>query len=188
MVVDALNRRTVTDLKVMFAHLNLFEDGSLLAKLQDRLKAASDKQKLYVDLKRKEIEFAMGDLVFLKVLPWKKILRFGRKGKLSLRFIRPHHVLKRIGPVVYQLELPLKLDRIHNVFHVSKLRRYRFDPTHIVSTEEVEVRPYLTFEEEPVKILDRDVKVLRRKSIPLVKVLWRNHNSEESTWETEEAM
>ncbi|XP_016705344.1 uncharacterized protein [Gossypium hirsutum] len=123
-----------------------------------------------------------------KVLPWKKVLRFGRKAKLSPSFIGPYCILRRVGPVAYQLELPLKLERIHDVFHVSMLRRYCSDPTHVVPVEEIEVRLDLTFEEEPIQILDRKVKVLRRKSIPLVKVIWQNHSSEEATWEPEEAM
>lgn len=93
-----------------------------------------------------------------------------------------------MGPFAYQLDLSSELDRIHDVSHVSMLRRYRSDPTHIVPVEEVEIRPDLTFEEEPVQMLDLRVKVLRKKSIPLVKVLWRNHSSEEATWELEEAM
>ncbi|KAA3470459.1 Retrovirus-related Pol polyprotein from transposon 17.6 [Gossypium australe] len=149
---------------------------------------ASNRQKSYADLKRKEIEFSVGDYVFLKVSPWKNILRFGWKGKLSLRLIGPYRVLKRVGLVAYQLELPPELNRVHNVFHVSMLRRYHSDPSHIVPVEEIKVRPDLSFEEEPVQILDLDVKVLRRKSVPLVKVLWHNHGSEEATWEPEKAM
>ncbi|KAK5843033.1 hypothetical protein PVK06_005462 [Gossypium arboreum] len=156
--------------------------------IRDRLKEASDKQKSYADLKRKEIEFAVGDMVFLKVSPWKKILRFGKKGKLSPRFIGPYRVLKRVGLEAYQLELPPELDRIHDVFHVSMLRRYRSDPSHVVPVEEIEVKTDLTFEEESIQILDREVKVLRRKSVPFVKVLCRNHGREEATWESEETM
>ncbi|KAA3461860.1 reverse transcriptase [Gossypium australe] len=148
--------------------------------IRDQLKEAADRQKSYANLKRREIEYAVGDLVFLKVSPWKKVLRFGWNGKLSPRFIGPYQVLKRIGPVAYQLELPTELSQIHDVFHVSMLRRYRSDPSHIVSVEEIEVRPDLTF--------DQDVKVLRRKSVSLVKVLWCSHNVEEATWEPEEAM
>ncbi|KAA3488295.1 ty3-gypsy sub-class retrotransposonable element polyprotein [Gossypium australe] len=135
--------------------------------IRARLKEASDRQKSYADLKRKEIEFSVGDQVFLKVSPWKKILRFGRKGKLSPRFIKPYRVLKRVGPVAYQLQLPPELSQIHSVFHVSMLRRYRSDPFHVVPVEEVEIRPDLSFEEEPVQILGRDIKVLRRKSVPV---------------------
>ncbi|XP_052880497.1 uncharacterized protein LOC128286814 [Gossypium arboreum] len=149
--------------------------------LQNRLKAASDKQKSYVDLKRRKIEYSMGDFVFLKVSSWKKVLRFSRKGKLSPTFIEPYRVLKQVEPIAYQLELSLELDRIHDVFHISMLRHYCSDPTYIVLVEEIEVRPDLSFEEESGQILDRHVKVFRRKSIPLVKVLWQNHSTEEVT-------
>ncbi|XP_040946244.1 uncharacterized protein [Gossypium hirsutum] len=93
-----------------------------------------------------------------------------------------------VSEIEYKLDLPPELDRIYDVFHVSMLRRYHSDPSHIVPVEEIEVRPDLTFEEESIQILDRDVKVLRRKSIPLVKVLWHNHNTKEATWEPENAM
>ncbi|XP_012461515.1 uncharacterized protein LOC105781528 [Gossypium raimondii] len=109
-------------------------------------------------------------------------------GKLSPRFIGLYRILKRVGPVAYQLELPLELDHIHDVLHVSMLRWHQSDPSHIVSVEEIEVRPDLTFEEEPVQILDSNIKVLKRKSIPLVKVLWQNHGTEKATWEPKNLM
>ncbi|XP_052477164.1 uncharacterized protein LOC128032580 [Gossypium raimondii] len=118
--------------------------------VQDRLKATSDRQKSYIDLKRREIEYSVGDFVFLKVSPWKEVLRFGRKGKLSPRFIGPYRILRCVGPVAYQLELPSKLNQIHDMFHDSMLRCYRYDLIHIVPIEEIKVRPDLTFEEEPV--------------------------------------
>ncbi|XP_016675386.1 uncharacterized protein [Gossypium hirsutum] len=155
--------------------------------IRERLKAASGRQKSYADLKKKDIEYSVGDMVFLRVLPWKKVLRFGRKGKLSPRFIGPYRILKRVGPVAYQLELPSELDRIHDVY-VSMLRRYHSNPRLIVLVEEIEMRLDLTFEEEPIQILDRDVKVLHRKSIPLVNVLCWNHSTEEVTWESEDSM
>ncbi|KAK5833815.1 hypothetical protein PVK06_017677 [Gossypium arboreum] len=156
--------------------------------IRDCLKAASDRQKSYADLKRKEIEFQVGDKVFLKVSPWKKILRFSRKGKLSPRFIGPYEITERIGPVAYRLALPAELERIHNVFHVSMLQRYRSDPSHVISPTEIEIRSDMTYEEKPIKILAREVKQLRNKSIALVKVLWHRHGIEEATWEPEEAM
>ena len=79
----------------------------------------------------------MGDKVFLKVSPWRKILRFGQKGKLSLRFIRPYEILERIGPVAYRLALPPELAKLHDVFHVSMLRRYRSDESHILQVKEI---------------------------------------------------
>ena len=112
----------------------------------------------------------------------------GKKGKLSPRFIGPYEVIEKVGPVAYKLALPLKLEKIHSVFYVSMLRRYRTDPSHVVSSETIELKPDLTYEEEPVEILAREVKELRNKKILLVKVLWRNHKTEEVTWESEETM
>ncbi len=95
----------------------------------------------------------MSEKVFLKVFLSKKIMRFGRKGKLSPRFIGPYEVLERVGPLAYRLALPLELEKIHNVFHVSMLRRYQSDPSHVLLVKEIEVNPYLTYEEEPIEIL-----------------------------------
>ena len=95
--------------------------------IQQRLKATNGRQKSYVDLKRKDIEYEVGDKVFLKVSPWRKILRFGKKGKLSPRFIEPYEILERIRPIAYRLVLPPELSKLHNVFHVSMLRRYHSD-------------------------------------------------------------
>ena len=115
-------------------------------------------------------------------------MRFGRKGKLSPKFIRSYEVIEKVGPMAYRLALPLELEKIHNVFHISLLRRYRSDPSHVVSSEIIELCPNLTYEEEPIEILAREVKELRNKQIPLVKVLWKNHKTEEGTWESEEIM
>ena len=93
-----------------------------------------------------------------------------------------------MGPVAYRLALPPNLEKIHNVFHVSMLRRYRLDSSHVVSSETIELRLDLTYEEELVEISAWEVKELRNKKIPLVKVLWRNHKTEEATWESEETM
>ncbi|KAA3473697.1 DNA/RNA polymerases superfamily protein [Gossypium australe] len=147
--------------------------------IRNNLKAASDRQKSYADLKHQ---------VFLKVSPWKKILRFRRKGKLSPRFIGPYEIIERIGPVAYRLKLPLDLEKIHNVFHVSMLRKYRSDPSHVITPSEIELRSDLTYDEEPILILAREMKELRNKRIPLVKVLWNRHGVEEATWEPEDSM
>ena len=115
-------------------------------------------------------------------------MSFGKNDKLSPRFIGLYEVIEKVGPMAYRLALPPKLEKIHNVFHVSMLRRYWSDPSHVVSSETIKLRPDLTYEEEPVEILAREVKELRNKWIPLVKVLWRNHKTEEATWESEEVM
>ncbi|KAL4378322.1 hypothetical protein GQ457_02G025300 [Hibiscus cannabinus] len=156
--------------------------------IHNRLKQAFDRQKAYADTKRRDIQYSVGDRVFLKVSPSKKVLRFGKKGKLSPRYIGPFEVIERIGPVAYRLALPPEFDKIHNVFHVSMLRQYRSDPSHVLEPEEVERNPDLSYEEEPIQILDREIKRLRNKNIALVKVLWRNHKVEEATWESEEIM
>ena len=156
--------------------------------IRERLKVATDRQKSYADMKRKDIRYEIGEKVFLKVSPWKKVMRFGKNGKLSPRFIGPYEVVEKVGLVAYRSALPPDLEKIHDVFHVSMLRRYRLDPSHVVSSETIELRPDLTYEEEPVEILAREVKELRNKKIPLVKVLRRNHKTEEATWESEEMM
>ncbi|GMI65156.1 hypothetical protein HRI_000184900 [Hibiscus trionum] len=115
-------------------------------------------------------------------------MRFGRKGKLSPRFIGPYEVVERIGPVAYRLRLPTELEKIHDVFHVSMLQKYRSDPSHVIQMEEIELNPDLLYDEEPVEILATDKKVLRGRSIELVKVLWRHRGVEEATWERKEDM
>ncbi|KAK5772151.1 hypothetical protein PVK06_048424 [Gossypium arboreum] len=169
--------------------VDLIRDAEQKVKvIRESLKIASDRQKSYADLKRKDIEYQVGDKVFLKVSPWKKILRFGRKGKLSPRFIGPYEISERVSPVAYRLILPPELEKIHDVFHVSRLRRYRSDPSHVISPSEVEIQANMSYEEEPIHILAREVKELRNKRVPLVKVLWLKHGIEEATWENENSM
>ena len=156
--------------------------------IRERSKVGTDRQKSYANMKRKDIRYEIGEKMFLKVSSWKKVMRFGKKGKLSPRFIGPYEVIEKVGPVTYKLALPLDLEKIHNVFHVSMLWRYRSNPSHVVSSETIELRPDLTYEEVPVEILAREVKEFQNKKILLVKVLWRNHKTKEATWESEETM
>ena len=149
---------------------------------------SQSRQKSYADPKRRNVEFQVGDYVFLRVFPWKGVRRFGKKGKLSPRFVGPFEILERVSQVAYRLALPPALSAVHNVFHVLALRRYVSDVSHILSYEDLELEPDLSFEEQPVQILDRKDKVLRNKTIPLVKVLWRNSKVEEATWELESDM
>ena len=118
--------------------------------------------------------------MFLKVSPCKGIFRFSKKGNLSPRYIGPFEILDRVGATTYRLYLPANLSRLHNVFHVSMLRKYLSDLSHILSSEPVDLREDLSYVEEPVQILDRKDQVLRTKVIPLVKVLWRSHSMEEA--------
>ena len=119
---------------------------------------------------------------------WRKVLRFGKKGKLSPRFIGPYEILERIGPVAYRFALPPSLANLHDVFHVSMLRRYRSDKSHILPLQDIEVQSDFSYDERPTRILAYEVRQLRNKTIPLVKVLWQHHGIEEATWEQEAAM
>ena len=100
--------------------------------IREILNVAMNRQKSYADMRRKDIQYKIREKVFLKVSPWKKIMRFGKNGKLSFRFIEPYEVIEKVGPVAYRLALTQELEKIHNVFHVSMLRRYRLDPSHVV--------------------------------------------------------
>ncbi|KAL4037926.1 hypothetical protein IC575_001528 [Cucumis melo] len=147
-----------------------------IQKIRSRMHTAQSRQKSYADVRRKDLEFEVGDKVFLKVAPLRGVLRFERRGKLSPRFVGPFEILERIGPVAYRLALPPSLSTVHDVFHVSMLRNY----------EPLEIDENLSYTEQPVEVLARKVKTLRNKEIPLVKVLWRNHRVEEATWKRED--
>jgi hypothetical protein len=156
--------------------------------IQQKMKEAQDRHKSYADLKRRPLEFQVGDKVFLKVSPTKGVKRFNQKGKLSPKFIGPYDIVERVGDLAYRLNLPANLGRVHDVFHVSQLKKYIADPSHVLDPEPVELDPALSYEEQPVKILDHKTRETRNKSVKLVKVLWTNHQSEEATWEAEDEM
>ena len=141
----------------------------------------------YVDILR-DLEFEVEDRVFQKLSPWKGVVRFGKRGKLNPCYIGPFEIVERIGPVAYRLDLPEEFSRVHNVFHISMLRKYIPDPSHALEALEIEPRDDLSYEEQPVQILGREEKELRNKTISLVKSLWRNHLVEEATWEREDQM
>ena len=153
--------------------------------IKERMRAAQHRQKRYVNHRRRPLEFAMGDKVFLKVSLWRGIIRFGVKAKLRPRYIGPFEILERIGEATYRLALPPKLSHVHNVFHVSMLRKYEPDSSHVVSYEEIEVNEDATYVEEPVQIVGREERKLRNREIPVVKVIWRHHGQDEATWELE---
>ena len=156
--------------------------------IRQRLLMAQSRQKSYVDVRRLPLEFEVGDHVFLKVMPKRGVVRFGKRGELSPRFIGPFEILERIGTVAYRLALPPSMSGVHEVFHDSMLRKYTQDPAHVVNWGQIEVDTDETFEEGPVCILDSRDKVLRRKTVRLVRVLWRHCGVEESTWEREDTM
>ncbi|GJS25204.1 reverse transcriptase domain-containing protein [Tanacetum coccineum] len=156
--------------------------------IRDRLKAARDRQKSYADNRRKPLEFQVGDHVMLKVSPWKGVVRFGKKGKLAPRFVGPFEILERIGPVAYRLRLPEELSSVHDTFHVSNLKKCLADANLHVPLDEIKVDKTLRFVEEPLEIMDREVKTLKRSKIPIVKVRWNSKRGPEFTWEREDHM
>ena len=159
-----------------------------IALIKERLKTAQSRQKSYVDNRRRDLEFEVGDPIFLKVSPMKSVMRFGKKGKLSPCFVGPFEIMERVGTLAYKVALPPSLSKIHNVFHVLTLRKYVFDPSHIVKLEHIKIFEDLTYEEVLVQIVDVMDKVLRRAVVKLVKVQWSNHSIREATWELEEEM
>ncbi|KAJ9544341.1 hypothetical protein OSB04_024048 [Centaurea solstitialis] len=150
--------------------------------VQERLKMARNRQKSYADKRRKDIEFQVGDQVMLKVSPWKGVIRFGKKGKLSPRFIGPFKITKRIGAVAYKLDLPVELGGIHNTFHVSNLRKCLAHPGTAIPLSEISIDSKMNFVEEPVAIVDRKIRKLRNKEIELVKVQWKFHKGCAAVW------
>ncbi|GKC63882.1 hypothetical protein Tco_1096480 [Tanacetum coccineum] len=132
------------------------------------------------------MEFDVGDMVMLKVSPWKGVIRFGKRGKLSPRYVGPFKIIERIGLVAYRLELPEKLHGIHNMFHVSNLKKCLADENLVIPLEEIQLDDKLHFIEEPVEILDREVKQLKQSRIPIVNVRWNSRRGPEFTWERED--
>ncbi|GJS43223.1 putative reverse transcriptase domain-containing protein [Tanacetum coccineum] len=156
--------------------------------IKEKLKAARDRQKSYADNRRKPLEFEVGDRVMLKVSPWKGVIRFGKKGKLAPRYVGPFEILERVGPVAYRLRLPKELSGVHDTFHVSNLKKCLADASLHVPLDEIKVDKTLRFVEEPVEIMDREIKSLKRSRISLVKVRWNSKRGPEFTWECEDYM
>lgn len=149
--------------------------------IRAKMKVAQDRQKSYADKRRRDLEFSAGDHVWLRVMPIKGVCRFGVSRKLSPRYIGPFKILERVGPLAYRLALPPQLAGVHNVFHVSMLRKYVPDPQHIIDYQTIEVKEDVTYEEKLVSILERKEKVLRNRSIPIVKIQWQRHSLNEAT-------
>ncbi|GJT84048.1 putative reverse transcriptase domain-containing protein [Tanacetum coccineum] len=164
------------------------ETTEKISQIKDRLKAARDHQKSYADKRRKPLEFSVGDYVLLKVSPWKGVVRFGKKGKLAPRFVGPFEIIEKVGPVAYRLDLPEELNGVHDTFHVSNLKKCLADPTLQVPLDEIRVDAKLNFMEEPVEILEREFKKLKRSRIAIVKVRWNSKRGPEFTWEREDQM
>ncbi|XP_027368371.1 uncharacterized protein LOC113874343 [Abrus precatorius] len=156
--------------------------------IQEKMRTAQSRQKSYYDRRRKPLEFQTGDHVFLRVIPITGVGRVMKSRKLTPKFIGPYQILKKIGLVAYQIALPPFLSNLHNVFHVSQLRKYVPNPSHIIEPDIIQLKDNLTYETSPVRIVDQQVKQLRGKDIVLVKVVWSKTGDEDATWELERKM
>lgn len=173
--------------RVLLGPVMVVDAAEKVKRIRDHMRVAQDRQRHWTDSHIRPLEFKQGDLVFLKISPARGTIRFGRSGKLSPRYIGPFGILERIGDVAYRLALLPSLEGFHNVFLVSQLRRYVADLTHVLYHSEIEVGPS-SYQEQPVGILDRREKVMRSKTIPLVRVAWKHNSPGESTWEREDEM
>src|SRR3954470_12811347 len=156
--------------------------------IRNRLKTAQSRQKSYYDQKHCGVSFEPGEFVYLRVSPMRGLQRFKVKGKLTPRFIGPFCVVARRGTVAYQLDLPKELSDVHDVFHVSQLRKCVSNPEKQVSHENIDVQPDLTYRERPIKILEESKRRTRQKTIKFFKVQQSNHTEDEATWEREDSL
>lgn len=154
--------------------------------IHSNLKRAQSRQKSYSDKRRRPLAFEEGDHVYLRVSPMKGVHQFGVKGKLALRYVGPFKIIERCGSVAYRLEMPPHLAVVHDVFHVSQLKKCLQVPEEVIDTSQIQIEPDLTYEEKPIKILDQKQRSTRRRNINFYKVQWSNHSEEEATWEQEE--
>ncbi|XP_076927057.1 uncharacterized protein LOC143590474 [Bidens hawaiensis] len=150
------------------------------------MRATQDCQKSYADKQQRLIEFNVGDNVMLKFSPWKRIIRFRKKGKLSPMYIRPFRIVARVGKVAYKLDLPKELEGIHSTFHVFHLRKCHANDASHMPLIDIEVDEQLNYIEQPIEIVDCKEKQVRRRVIPLVKVLWKHRKGSDAIWEVEE--
>ncbi|GJX70062.1 putative reverse transcriptase domain-containing protein [Tanacetum coccineum] len=164
------------------------ETTEKISQIKDRHKVARDRQKSYADKRMNPLEFSVGDYVLLKVSPWKGVVCFGKKGKLAPRFVGPFKIIEKVGLIAYKLDLPKELDGVHDTFHVSNLKKCLADLTLQVPLDEIQVDAKLNFVEEPVEILKREFKNMKRRRIAIVKVRWNSKRGPEFTWKCEDRM
>ncbi|GJS73645.1 putative reverse transcriptase domain-containing protein [Tanacetum coccineum] len=164
----------------------IHETTEKIVKIRQRLQAARDRQRSYANIRRKPLEFQVGDRVMLKVSPRKGVIRFRKQGKLNPRYIGPFKILKRIGPVAYKLELLEELSNVHSTFHISNLKKCLSDESLVIIIKELRLDDKLNFVEEPVEIMDREVKQLKQSRIPIVKVRWNSKRGPKFMWERED--
>ncbi|GJV87951.1 putative reverse transcriptase domain-containing protein [Tanacetum coccineum] len=190
---DGQSERTIQTLEDMLRSCSEVGDSQLtgpdlirdttekIVQIKNRLLTARSSQKSYADKRLKPLEFEVGDMVLLKVLPWKGVVRLGKRGKLSPRYIGPFKILARVGPVAYTLELPEELKGVHSTFHVLNLKKCLVEGDIVVLMEEIQLDDKLHMIEEPVEIIDREVKRFKQSRITIVKVCWNSQRGPEFT-------
>ncbi|GJR20135.1 putative reverse transcriptase domain-containing protein [Tanacetum coccineum] len=171
---------------VEFSYNNSYHTNIKAAPFEALIQAVHDQQKSYANIRRKPMVFQVGDMVMLKVSPWKGVVRFGKRGKLNPRYDGPFKVFKRVRTVAYKLELPQQLSRVHNTFHVSNLKKCLSDESLVILLEELRVDDKLHFMKEPVEVMDCEIKQLKKSRIPIVKVRCNSKRGPEFTWERED--
>jgi hypothetical protein len=154
--------------------------------IQANILAAQSRQKSYTDKRHIPLKFKVGDHVYLWVSPIKGVCRFGIKGKLASHYIGPYPIIDKYGPTPYQVELPVKLSGVHNVFHVSQLNRCLKPLTDVVIEDTIPLEPDLTYKAYPIKILDQQDRVTRNKTTRFYKIQWNEYSKDEATWERED--
>ncbi|GJY57837.1 hypothetical protein Tco_0457729 [Tanacetum coccineum] len=179
---DEIGESSLTGLELVL------ETTDKVVLVKKKPKAAREHQKSYVDYRRNPLEFEEGDQVLLKVSPWKGVVHFGKKGKLALRYVGPFEILERIGLIAYRLRLPEELSSVHDTFHVPNLKKCLADANLHVPLNEIKIDKTLLFFEEPVEIIDCEVKSLKRSKILIVKVRWNSKHGPEYTWERDDYM
>jgi hypothetical protein len=153
--------------------------------IQNNLKVAQSRQKSYADIRRRPLQYQVGDFIHLRVSPTRGIQWFGMKGKLAPRYIGPFEILEICAPVAYHLQLPPQLAAIYDIFHISQLRKCVKVPTEIIIPQTIKIEPDLTYTEHPIRVLDTKQRSTRREIIKMFKIQWNHHTEEESSWETE---
>ncbi|GKA79800.1 hypothetical protein Tco_0786396 [Tanacetum coccineum] len=164
----------------------IHETTEKIIQIKSRIQAARVRQKSYANIRRKPMVFQVGDRVMLKVSPLKGVVLFGKRGKLNPRYVGPFKVIKRVRTIAYKLELPPQLSRVHNTFHVSNLKKCLSDESLVIPLEGLRVDDKLHFVEEPVEVMDHEIKQLKRSRIPIIKVRWNSKRGPEFTWERED--
>jgi hypothetical protein len=172
--------------RVIFGSNIVTEAEEKVKQIQANILAAQSSQKSYADKRRSPLEFEVGDHVYLRVSPMKGVRRFGIKGKLALRYIGPYPIIDKYGPMSYQVELPVKLSRVHNVFHVSQLKRCLKPLADVVIEDTIPLELDLTYKAYPTKIFDQKDRVRHNKTTQFYKVQWNDHSEDEAMWEHEE--